>query len=329
MNIGIIGLGFMGVTHMVGYAKIPGVKVSAVCTENPAVLAGDLSKVGGNIEFDSSLVDISAAKKYTRWQDLIADPSVDAVDICLPTDLHPAVSMAALAAGKHVFCEKPMALTEADCELMIAAAEEAKRTLMIGQVLRFWPEYIALQDFGATQKYGAIRSATFIRQCGMPAWSKWLPVDARSGGAAMDLLIHDIDQALLLCGMPDRVSAKKLGDGDGLMATLIYPGGPEVRIQGGWFQPGMPLKMTFQAVAERAQMDFSQDGLFLSDSSGQRTKVEPSGPDGYQAEVAYFVECCRTQAEPLRCTPRASADAVKVALRLKQSRSLDGEQIKC
>jgi predicted dehydrogenase len=329
VNIGIIGLGFMGVTHMVGYAKIPGVKVSAVCTENPAVLAGDLSKVGGNIEFDSSLVDISAAKKYTRWQDLIADPSVDAVDICLPTDLHPAVSMAALAAGKHVFCEKPMALTEADCELMIAAAEEAKRTLMIGQVLRFWPEYIALQDFGATQKYGAIRSATFIRQCGMPAWSKWLPVDARSGGAAMDLLIHDIDQALLLCGMPDRVSAKKLGDGDGLMATLIYPGGPEVRIQGGWFQPGMPLKMTFQAVAERAQMDFSQDGLFLSDSSGQRTKVEPSGPDGYQAEVAYFVECCRTQAEPLRCTPRASADAVKVALRLKQSRSLDGEQIKC
>jgi predicted dehydrogenase len=329
VNIGIIGLGFMGVTHMVGYAKIPGVKVSAVCTENPAVLAGDLSKVGGNIEFDSSLVDISAAKKYTRWQDLIADPSVDAVDICLPTDLHPAVSMAALAAGKHVFCEKPMALTEADCELMIAAAEEAKRTLMIGQVLRFWPEYIALQDFGATQKYGAIRSATFIRQCGMPAWSKWLPVDARSGGAAMDLLIHDIDQALLLCGMPDRVSAKKLGDGDGLMATLIYPGGPEVRIQGGWFQPGMPLKMTFQAVAERAQMDFSQDGLFLSDSSGQRTKVEPTGPDGYQAEVAYFVECCRTQAEPLRCTPRASADAVKVALRLKQSRSLDGEQIKC
>jgi predicted dehydrogenase len=200
---------------------------------------------------------------------------------------------------------------------------------MIGQVLRFWPEYMALQDFGAAKKYGAIRSATFIRQCGMPDWSKWLPVDARSGGAAMDLLIHDIDQALLLCGIPDRVSAKKLGDGDGLMATLIYPGGPEVRIQGGWFQPGMPLKMTFQAVAERAQMDFSQDGLFLSDATGQRTKVEPNGPDGYQAEVAYFIECCRTQAEPLRCTPRASADAVKVALRLKQSRSLDGEQIKC
>lgn len=329
MNIGIIGVGFMGVTHMVGYAKIPGVRIAAVCTENPAVLAGDLSKIGGNIEMDTSAVDISAATKYARWQDLIVDPNVDVVDICLPTELHPSVSMAALAAGKHVFCEKPMALTEADCEWMIEAAQKAKRILMIGQVLRFWPEYMELQDFAAKKEYGKLRSATFLRQCGMPNWSKWLPVEERSGGATLDLLVHDIDQALLLCGMPDRVSAKKLGDGDGIMATLIYPGGPEVRIQGGWFQPGMPLKMTFQAVAERGQIDFSSDGLFLSDATGQKTKLEPKGPDGYQAEVAYFIECCQKQMQPLRCTPRASADAVKVALRLKQSRSLNGEQVKC
>jgi predicted dehydrogenase len=329
MNIGIIGLGFMGVTHIAGYAKIPGVRVSAVCTENPAVLAGDLSKIGGNIKVDASLVDISSAKKYSQWQELIADTAVDAVDICLPTDLHPAVATAALAAGKHVLCEKPMALTEADCERMIEAANQAKRVLMIGQVLRFWPEYLVLQEFGASKEYGAVRSATFLRQCGLPDWSRWLPVEARSGGATFDLLIHDIDQALLLCGMPDRVAAKKLGDGDGIMATLIYPGGPEVRIQGGWFQPGMPLKMTFQAVAERGQMDFLPDGLFLSDAKGQKVKLELTGPDGYQAEAAYFIECCRDDKEPLRCTPRASAQAVQVALRLKQSRSLNGEQIKC
>ncbi len=329
MNIGIVGLGFMGVTHMTGYAKIPGVRVAAICTENPAVLRGDLSKIGGNIELDTSGLDISAAKTYARWQDLVTDNAVDAVDICLPTDLHAAVATAALAAGKHVLCEKPMALTEADCELMIAAADTNKRVLMIGQVLRFWPEYMALQEFGASRKYGAIRAATFVRQCGLPDWSKWLPVEARSGGATFDLLIHDIDQALLLCGMPERVSGKKLGDGDGIMATLIYPGGPEVRIQGGWFQPGTPLRMTFQAVAERGRMELGADGLFLSDTAGERTKVEPGGPDGYQAEVAYFIECCRTQAVPLRCTPQSSAQAVQVALRLKQSRSLDGEQIKC
>jgi len=195
--------------------------------------------------------------------------------------------------------------------------------------LRFWPEYMALQEFGASKKCGALRSATFLRQAGLPDWSKWLPVEARSGGAILDLLIHDIDQALLLCGMPDRVSAKRLGEGDGIMATLIYPGGPEVRVQGGWFQPGMPLKMTFQAVAERGQIEFLPEGLFLSDTAGRRTKLEMHGPDGYQMEVAYFVECCQKQKEPTLCTPRASADAVKVALRLKQSRALNGEQIKC
>jgi predicted dehydrogenase len=325
VNIGIIGFGFMGATHIAGYAKIPGVTVSAICSERPP----DLSNIGGNMQIDSSLIDISAAQKYQRWQDLITDPAVDAVDICLPTDLHASVATAALAAGKHVLCEKPMALTEADCERMIEAANTHKRILMIGQVLRFWPEYMALQEFAGSKKYGAIRSATFVRQCGLPDWSTWLPVEARSGGAALDLLVHDIDQALLLCGMPDRVSAKKLGDGDGLMATLIYPGGPEVRIQGGWFQPGAPLKMSFQAVAERGQIEMLPDGVLVSDTSGQRTKLEPGGPDGYQAEVAYFVECCRSQTQPLRCAPRASAQAVLVALRIKQSRSLNGEQIKC
>jgi predicted dehydrogenase len=133
----------------------------------------------------------------------------------------------------------------------------------------------------------------------------------------------------MLCGMPERVSAKKFGEGDGIMGTLIYPRGPEVRIQGGWFQPGAPLNMTFQATAERAQLELNAGGLFLSDLSGQRTKIEPGGPDGYQAEVAYFIECCRNGTEPSRCTPRASAQAVHVALRLKESRSRDGEQIEC
>lgn len=326
VNIGVIGLGFMGVTHIAGYARIPGVRVAAVCTENSAALAGDLSKIGGNIKFDAALVDISKTNKYARWQDLISDANVDAVDICLPTDLHPEVTEAALNVGKHVLCEKPMALTEDGCERMISAAQRNKRTLMIGQVLRFWPEYMALQEFGGASK---LRSVTFVRQSGLPDWSKWLPVEARSGGAPFDLLIHDVDQALMLCGMPDRVSAKKLGDGDGIMATLIYPGGPEVRIQGGWFQPGAPLRMTFQAITERGQMEFLPDGLFVSDTTGKRTKLEPGGPDGYQAEVAYFVECCRTGAEPLRCMPQASAQAVKVALRMKESRARDGEQIKC
>jgi predicted dehydrogenase len=319
----------MGAMHLGGFAKLPGVEVAAVCSENPKALAGDLSHIGGNLVVAARAYDFSAVKKYTRWQDLIADADLDAVDICLPTDLHAEVTIAALRAGKHVLVEKPMALTMADCDRMLAAADESRRIFMVGQVLRFWPEYRYLHAFGKEKQYGALRSATFVRQGGLPDWSKWLPVDARSGGAVVDLLIHDIDQALRLFGMPDRVTGKRLGEADSLAASLIYPNGPEVRIQGGWFAPGSPFSMTFQVRAERAELEFSANGLTLSDDAGVRTKVEPEGGDAYAAEVAYFAGCCQRGEPPAECLPQESAQAVQVALLLKESRAKGGEQIKC
>ena len=114
----------------------------------------------------------------------------------------------------------------------------------------------------------------------MPTWSKWLPDESRSGGAVLDLLVHDIDQILLLFGTPDRVTAKQLGSGDALMASFIYPGGPEVRLQGGWFEPDAPFAMSFQVRADQGQMELTPDGLMLSDMTGVRNKVELSTVDG-------------------------------------------------
>jgi predicted dehydrogenase len=156
-----------------------------------------------------------------------------------------------------------------------------------------------------------------------------LPDENRSGGAVMDLLIHDIDQALWLFGTPNRVAAKGLGSEDAISATLIYPGGPEVRIQGGWFAPGTALSMTFQARAERAELDLTPDGLYLSNQAGERKAIAATGGDAYEAELAYFVECCRTNTQPERCMPEDSCRAVKLALLLKQSRAQGGEQLKC
>lgn len=317
----------MGASHLDAYLTIGDANIAAVCTQDARRLSGDLSNVGGNIERQKTSYDFSNAKKYAQWRELVVDPSLDIIDICLPTDLHAAVAIAALTARKHVFCEKPMALTAADCDRMIAAAKQQNRLLMIGQVLRFWPEYVFLQQFVSTREYGAIRSATFVRRCGLPDWSTWLPVEARSGGAVLDLLIHDIDQALMLFGMPQRVAAKAMGTVDGLMATLLYPNGPEVRIQGGWFLPGAPLQMSFLVRAERAELELAPDGLFLSDTTGTRRAVEMLRKDGYKAEIDYFLDCCRNGRRPERCQPRDSADAVRVALLLKQSRAAGGEAI--
>jgi predicted dehydrogenase len=329
VKVGIIGLGFMGSTHLDAFSKMEDVKVAAVCTQNPEAFSGAFRQTGGNLNREIAVHDFSAVHKCFDWRELVENSDLEAVDVCLPTDLHALVAIAALQAGKHVLCEKPLALTDADCASMIAEAKKHNRVLMAGQVLRFWPEYMYLERFAKEREYGEIRSATFVRRCGLPDWSRWLPDEHRSGGAVLDLLIHDIDQALWLFGAPDRIAAKGLGSMDAIAATLIYPGGPEVRIQGGWFAAGSALSMTFQVRAERAELELAPTGLTLSNHEGQRNEIAVMGGDAYATELAYFVECCRTDSEPERCMPEDSSRAVKLALLLKRSRAQGGEQLKC
>lgn len=319
----------MGSTHLDAFSKMQGVEVAAIWTHNLQALSNSFQHTGGNLNRAAQIHDLSAVRKYSDSRELVNDSELDAVDICLPTDLHASVAMAALGTGKHVFCEKPLALTAADCDVMIAEAKKHDRVLMAGQVLRFWPEYLYLERFVRSREYGAILSATFVRRCGLPDWSRWLPDETRSGGAVLDLLIHDIDQALWIFGTPDRIAAKSIGPVDTVMSSLIYPGGPQVRIQGGWFAAGSALSMTFQVRAERAELELTPQGLYLSNQAGERKQIEITGDDAYEAELAHFVECCRTNRPPERCMPEDSGRAVKLALLLKQSRAQGGEQLKC
>lgn len=322
MRIGIIGLGFMGATHFGAFSKLKDVEVAAVCARDSRSLSGDLSHVGGNLNRGAGVYDFSRIHKYTDWEELVRDPDLDAVDICLPTDAHAAVSLAAFAAGKHVLCEKPMALTADDCGRMINAAATHGRILMVGQVLRFWPEYRYLEEF-VKNNPKSIVSATFSRRCAAPNWSRWLMDESRSGGAIIDLLVHDIDQVISLFGLPEEVSAKSVGE-DGITATLAYPGDLQVHVEGGWFQADTPFSMGFKVQTQTGELDFTGEGLRLNGAA-----VEPPTGDAYETELAYFVECCRTNKQPDRCLPRDSARAVELALLLKQARSLEGKPLKC
>ena len=246
------------------------------------------------------------------WRQIVSNPNLDAIDICLPSDLHAPVAIEALAHGKHVFCEKPMALTYADCRSMIAAAHQYKRVLMIGHVLRFWPEYLTLKSFVEKRRELAM-TAVFTRRSALPAWGAWLADPKRSGGAILDLLIHDVDQSLLLFGKPAFVSARGDGPLDTMDALLEYEGGHTVRIQGGWYPEPMPFHMEFAV------------------SSGhEKIEVVPGdGGDAYGIQLAYFEDCIRQKSEPERCYPEEAADAVRLALLLKRSREESGRRLAC
>ncbi|MBM3458101.1 MAG: Gfo/Idh/MocA family oxidoreductase, partial [Armatimonadetes bacterium] len=154
----------------------------------------------------------------------------DLLDLCLPSHLHREISIRAMEAGKHVLVEKPIALTVADAEAMIAAAEPTGRLLMVAQVLRFWPEFAAIREIMESGEYGALRGAHFKRVITRPTWSgdDWFADPTKTGGAVVDLHIHDTDFILYLLGRPAAVwstgTVSDRGQVDYLVTEYQYPG---------------------------------------------------------------------------------------------------------
>jgi predicted dehydrogenase len=329
MKVAILGLGFMDSTHLRAAREAPGVEVAAVCSGDERKLAGDLTAVGGNIGAPGASVDLSGVSKYRRIADALADPAIDAVDICLPTDLHERVATDALRAGKHVLVEKPMALDGASADRMITEAERSGRILMTAQVVRFFPAYEALRDAACGGALGPIRAGVFRRRCAVPDWSGWLGDPARSGGGLFDLLIHDMDACLHTFGAPEAVSAT--GWKDLLTAQLFYRDGVVIAITGGWFPGPLPFSAGYTMAFEGGTVELAAGEVTVwarsGDAAGGILEKARRSADGYAAEIAYFAECANAGKRPERCPPRESADAVKGMLLLLEARKRNGEKI--
>lgn len=320
MNIGLIGYGFMGGAHLAALTATPGATLRAVATRTRPT--GD-APTRGNL--DLKCVPLPAEVAWTPdWQTVVDDPTLDAVDICLPTHLHREVILRALAQGKHVLCEKPMALTPRECDEILEAADRAGRTLMVAQVLRFTTPYRQAGSF--VQASERLESCTLRRTTGYPQWSPWLADRAQSGGAILDLLSHDLDQVLAWFGPPGGLSAVTLGEVDTVRATLLYPGGPCVVVEGGWLGPDTPFAQSFCLEAEAATLTFAEGELRRTHAAVSE-RIDLPAQDAYAEEIAYFLDCCQTGAVPSLCPPAASADAVRLATLVYRSREQNGKEL--
>src|SRR5882757_2622734 len=122
IRVGIAGLGFMGMVHWHSYQRLRGVRVTAICDRNPHRLKGDWRDIQGNFGPPGQRVDLAGVAIYETVDSLIEDPSLDLLDVTLPPHSHADVAIRALRAGKHVFCEKPLALTARDAARIALAA---------------------------------------------------------------------------------------------------------------------------------------------------------------------------------------------------------------
>jgi predicted dehydrogenase len=323
MKLGLLGYGFMGGAHLAAIGRIAGVEVKVVSARTRPTTDGPAR---GNMDLQSGPLPDTVAW-HADWRTIIADPDIDVVDVCLPTDLHREVVLAAFAAGKHVLCEKPMALNTADCAELVVAAKASGRVFMIGQVLRFmYPYRYAAKFVHETGRDNIVR-CVLRRSTGYPQWGSWLTKEERSGGVILDLLSHDLDQVLSLFGKPRSLRAESVGPVDTMRASLKYDDGLQVEVEGGWFPSDAPFSASFEIQAKNTLLTFRDNVLSRKEDGEEAQPIEIPEHDPYFDEIAYFIDCCRNNAAPALCLPTESALAVELSLQLKASRDANGEEL--
>mgnify|MGYP003729180371 CR=1 FL=1 len=315
----------MGRSHFARLVHHPHACVVALCDQDETRRRGMWNDTLGNIDVvrsASGQVDLGDFAVYATPEELIGDTRVDAVLITLPTVLHDQVAAAALQAGKHVLCEKPMALHPAGCNRMIAAARRSKRVLMIAHCLRFWPQYTKIKELIDAGQIGAVRFAVLRRLAAAPTYSlgNWL-LDARqSGGAILDLHVHDVDFAHFLLGVPNQVYARgSIGPSGGIdhvSATYSYADGRYVALEGGWiFHGPWPFDMAVTVHGDSGTLHWSMSGgddVLLYRDAGEPERF-PCRGDALRNELDYFIEVVTSGTTPLRCTPASSRLSVILA----------------
>lgn len=327
VNVAVVGLGFMGVTHIKAYQQNPAAKIVAVCDSVRLPVNGVLAGVKGNVASSGDLDLGRELKVYRTLDEVLADPAVELVDLCVPTPLHPEQSIAALKAGKHVLCEKPLALTSTRSRDIVAAVKSARGFFMPAMCMRFWPGWAWLKQIVDEQSYGRVQAARFRRMSETPAWSKGTYAQGNSsGGALFDLHIHDTDFVQFLFGRPASVFSSGVTRGansvDHVVTQYHYPGGPSVYAEGSWLLT-KGFSMSYTLLCERATIDFDlsrgADALQLTEEGKEARTIKPEAGDGYGGEIGYLLKCIQSGTAPKIVTVEDGLSAVEICEAEEQS----------
>lgn len=266
IKVGLIGTG--GIArgcHIPGYQSIP--------NDCEIIWACDV-----NEELAKSTADEHGIPNVTtQYQDLLNDPELDAVSITTPNKYHKQPTIDALNAGKHVLCEKPLAMNAAECREMCRAAKDSGKILQVALQMRFGGPARFMQDFINQGGMGDIyyARAQALRRRGVPGWGVFIDKEQQGGGPLIDIGVHILDFTLFLMGYPKPVSASGrcwdtlgknpelfnfLGDYDRSKFTVEDMAVGFIRFEGGQV---VVLESSFMANVER---EFFQTTLMGTES---------------------------------------------------------------
>ena len=298
VRIGIIGGGGIANAHLKGYAAIPDrARITAIADVNPEALAARTEETG--------------ATGYADFHELVQDPEVDAVDICLPHHLHKAAIVAAAEAGKHILCEKPLCLTAEEAAEVRAAVERAGVTLMCAHNQLFLPAVAKAKEIIDSGQLGdvyEVRTTDSFYNDFDPDSMGWRANATTSGGGELiDTGYHPTYLMLHLAGaVPTSAFAMlsthrlKFMEGEDSAQVLVrFENGAVGQMVTSWAYVAAPGTDRFSVVGEKGSL--SSDGATLRvQVRGEDEQVfEHEQIDTFAAEIAHFVDCLISGQRPI------------------------------
>ena len=326
LKIGILGAGFMGDTHCICYNALRDCDIEITAIADP-----DTGKA-------ARLAESFGARVYRTSDELIENENVDIIDICLPTFLHKEYILKSIGKGRHILCEKPIALNMAEAEEILRAAEGYGKNIMTAHCIRFWPEYMLFSDYVRNGDLGRFLSAAFFRISPRrkpgTAWEDWIVDSARSGGAVIDLQVHDADFLRSVFGEPDMFqSALYYNHGHPEHIYTHYKfGSAIVSTEAGWDYPSgiFPFSMSYRAVFEKGTLVYDSAApekkvkIYMENGEVvtpcvQYPEIAPVGTSGnmpavygYYNEIQYFLDCVRNNRPTDKCSLAESAKSLEL-----------------
>lgn len=319
LRVGVLGGGFIARTHLRSWTRI-GVETHLYARRGSEQLALDFS-----------------VTTHPDPESLMA--AVDVVDICLPSDLHASHAVAAALRGRDVICEKPIATTLGDATRVCAAFRTTGRRLLVGHVVRYFPEYASVREGVAAGRIGDIAVVHLGRETFAPnrGAGDWLFDERRSGGILVDLMIHDIDYAQWIAGPIIRVYAqtarvRSTTFDDHAVALITHKNGVLSHLTASWAKerPIFRTRIEISGASGLVSHDSRDsdpvrttpalDELEGAEVGLPGTAHLATGDDPFTAELRDFLTCLVNGSEP-RVTSVDSISALRAALAARESAS--------
>ena len=325
VKVAVIGAGFMGKTHTNSLKEIDDANIVAI-----------VDKVE---EKGKKIAEKFNASYYSNLDDVLNNEDLDCVYICVPTFLHAEMVKKAANAGKHIFCEKPLALSLKEADEMIEAVKANKVKSMVGHVLRFWPEYVKAKELVDSGRLGKPIYAFCERLAVPPDWfeGNWGHDEKYSGGVPIDLVIHDFDYMNWIFGKPSIIKAQgvynpNLGGMVHIASTIEFVNGGSGVAEGGWgFMGDFPFTMVLRILCEKGVIDWifragknieeraQQADIMVYEPDGKTYKLEVEDTDAYYLECKYFIDCIHNNKPVEKATFNNGRAALELALAAKES----------